>query len=163
GNLDVSLNSFGQSLVTVIYHYIPNNCLKPGNYTIVQNPEPAGFLDGKESQQGIVLPTPPGGDTIPVTISSSDQTLTHNDFGELVAAKLSGFVYHDANNNGVKEAGEVAIGNVTVTLAGTDDVGPISKTATTDVNGHYEFGDLRPGIYQVNEAQPTNFLDGKDT
>ena len=30
-------------------------------------------------------------------------------------------------------------------------------------DGSYSFADLRPGTYQVNEAQPAAYLDGKDT
>ena len=64
---------------------------------------------------------------------------TGNNFGELAPAKLSGYVYVDADNDGVKDGGEAAIAGVTVTLTGTDDLGnPVSETATTDANGHVD-------------------------
>ncbi len=48
---------------------------------------------------------------------------TNYNFGELPPSSLSGFVYDDANNNGVKEASDLPISGVTVTLTGTDDLG----------------------------------------
>src|SRR5262249_14197903 len=147
--------------VTVTYNYIPDNCLDAGNYTIVQVTQPAGYADGKESRGGVVLNNPSGTDTIPVTLASAD--LTHNDFGELRPAGLSGYVYVDANNNGVKDGSESGISGTQVTLSGTDDLGPVSRTATTDSSGFYQFTNLRPGTYSINETQPSNYLDGKDT
>src|SRR6185312_7310274 len=70
-----------------------------------------------------------------------------NDFGELPPASLSGFVYRDMNNNGAFEPGlgEGGIGNATVTLTGTDDLGSVSTSTTTTGSGAYSFGNLRPG------------------
>src|SRR5262249_6021759 len=55
GNVLVGVLSTGQAHVQVIYHYIPSNCLAPGNYTIVQTAQPPGTLDSKESSNGVVL------------------------------------------------------------------------------------------------------------
>jgi len=77
---------------------------------------------------------------------------------------LSGYVYHDANNDGVRDPGEAPIAGVTVTLTGTDHLGnPVNLTTTTDVDGYYEFVGLRPGTYTLTETQPTGYLDGKET
>jgi len=77
---------------------------------------------------------------------------------------LSGFVYHDANNDGVKDPGESGIAGVTITLTGTDHLGnPVEESTTTDEDGFYEFQGLRPGIYTLTETQPTGYLDGKET
>ena len=46
----------------------------------------------------------------------------NNNFGELAPASLSGFVYLDANDNGLKEGGEIGLA-ATLTLTGTDDLG----------------------------------------
>src|SRR5262245_55798940 len=161
GNVLVQIESSGTGKLTVVYHYIPDNCLDAGNYTIRELQDPAGFMDGKESRGGQMLNNPPGVSVIPVTLAGAD--LTHNDFGELKPTSLSGFVYHDINNNGVKDGPEQGIAGVTIMLTGTDDLGPVSKTATTDGTGAYQFSNLRPGIYTVNESQPASWLDGKDT
>ncbi|MFM7627150.1 MAG: SdrD B-like domain-containing protein, partial [Gammaproteobacteria bacterium] len=101
---------------------------------------------------------------------------TNNNFGELIG-RLAGSVYVDfspttpANtDNGVRDAGENGIAGVTVTLTGTDALGAINRTATTDANGDYSFDDLLEagaGGYIVTEgAIPQaagSFNDGKTT
>lgn len=162
GNLEASLSSTGRSRVTVKYTYIPSDNLRPGNYTIVQNPQPAGYVDGKESSGGIVLGNPPGTDSIPIILGTT--SLANNNFGELVTTGVSGYVYHDANNNGVKDPGESGIAGVQVTLTGTDIFGAITpRTAITNDLGFYQFMDLNPGTYQIQETQPNGWIDGKDT
>lgn len=76
---------------------------------------------------------------------------------------LSGFVYCDLNNNGIKEAGEPALSSVLVTLTGTDINGAVNKTTTTDANGFYIFASLMPGVYKITESQPAGATDGIDT
>src|ERR1043166_4715768 len=89
-------------------------------------------------------------------------------------ASLSGYVYHDLNNDGIKQGGEPPIANVTVTLtwAGFDDMfGPDGfgfnddemVVTTTDANGFYIFTNLLFGTFMIQETQPTAYLDGKDT
>src|SRR5262249_43770716 len=86
----------------------------------------------------------------------------NNNFGELKASSLSGFVYVDTNNNGIKDAGEAGIANVQVTLNGVTDSGPVSQNVMTDAAGAYQFNNLTPGTYSLNESQPAGYLDGKD-
>ena len=79
-------------------------------------------------------------------------------------SSLAGFVYFDANNNGIKEAREFGIANVTVTLNGTNDLGQSVLLVTmTAADGSYSFANLRPGTYMITETQPTAFITGKDT
>lgn len=81
----------------------------------------------------------------------------------VVVSSIAGNVYHDANDNGVKDAGEAPIDGVTITLTGTDDYGnPVTLTATT-VGGAYKFDNLAPGNYTVTETHPNTWMDGKDT
>ena len=50
----------------------------------------------------------------------------------VVVSSIAGNVYHDANDNGVKDAGEAPISGVTVTLTGTDAYNnPVSLTTAT--------------------------------
>ncbi|MGE3821667.1 MAG: SdrD B-like domain-containing protein [Isosphaeraceae bacterium] len=162
GNLDYQTASSAQAIVTAVYRYRPNTCLAPGNYTLVQVNQPPNTLNGKRSSEGqVFLPPASGPDMIPVTLT--DRDLLNNDFGEIVPARLSGFVYVDSDNDAVKDAAEAPIPGVTVTLTGTDDLGqPVNLSATTDANGAYAFVNLRPGTYRIVESQPSNFLDGKD-
>ncbi|MFN0086787.1 MAG: SdrD B-like domain-containing protein [Blastocatellia bacterium] len=71
---------------------------------------------------------------------------------------LSGTVYCDNNDDGIQQAGEPGIGNVTITLSG-----PENRTAVTGSNGAYVFDNLPPGTYKITETQPTGVTDGKDT
>jgi uncharacterized repeat protein (TIGR01451 family) len=161
GNLIVSIASTGQASVTVTYTYIPGNCLKPGNYTVVLMQTPAGYDPGKESSNGVVLNMPPGTNAIPVTLTNTD--LPNNDFGELLPSSLSGYVYVDNNANGVKDAGDNGLPGVQITLSGTDWTGAaVSQTASTDPTGFYSFGSLEPGNYTLTEAQPSAYIIGKD-
>lgn len=113
------------------------------------------------------------------------------DFPETQRPYLSGFVYLDANNDGIKDGSDVGISAVTMTLIGCaagpngvlDTVGPIgagpaacsgddtpvNKTVLTDGDGYYLFPLDEPGRYSVIEqiAQPSvagvKTLRGKTT
>lgn len=156
GNLDVRIRSTGASTITVIYHYKTFAPLEPGSYKVVQTVQPDGYIDGLESKQDVVIPNTIGTDFIVVGLLDND--LPNNNFGELKTSNLSGHVWHDANNDGVRDPGEDPIAGVTITLTGPGG----TQTKTTDTAGFYEFTDLPPGTYTVKETQPTNYLDGKD-
>src|SRR5262249_3158163 len=77
-------------------------------------------------------------------------------------ASVSGSVYADLNNDGVKQTTESGISGTTVTLTGTNDLGAaVNQTTTTDGTGAYSFSGLRPGVYTLTETQPAGWLDGK--
>src|SRR5207248_1579787 len=126
--------------------------LVPGTYVVTET-QPATYLEGKET-----IGTPggtTGNDVFSAVVLSSGVNGTNNNFGELQPASLAGYVYVDANNDGIKEVTEAPIAGTTVTLTGTDVNGnAVSKTTTTDVNGLYSFTNLVPGTYVVTETQP---------
>ncbi len=135
--------------------------LRPGTYVLTET-QPAGWLHGKDT-----IGTPGG-----VTASHQFNNIQlangvngmNNNFAELKPATLSGYVYLDPDNNGIKEAGEIGIGGVTVTLTGMDDQGtPITMVQTTGADGSYSFSGLRPGTYVITETHPNGFIDGQDT
>jgi len=80
-------------------------------------------------------------------------------------AMISGFVYVDANINGVRDAGERPIPGTRVYLNGTDDNGNVvALSQLTDTTGAYKFTNLVPGNYVLREQQPEGTLyDGLDT
>jgi len=91
---------------------------------------------------------------------------------DVTPGTLSGYVYWDANNNGVREPNgnpdlikEFGLQGVSVRLQGTNVLGEtIDVTVQTDANGHYEFAGLLPGVYSVTKlTDPTNFMDGMNT
>jgi fimbrial isopeptide formation D2 family protein/uncharacterized repeat protein (TIGR01451 family) len=148
--------------------------LRPGTYTVTQT-QPAGWLDGTEGSANALVTSPvtPGGsagtssanDTFTgiVLPAGSSSTVTEVDFGEIRPSSLAGRVWGEANGgpeDGVFNAGDTLLGGVTVTLTGTDDRGPVSRTTTTAADGTYSFPDLRPGTYAVTQAQPVDWATG---
>ncbi|MCA2001715.1 MAG: DUF11 domain-containing protein, partial [Chloroflexi bacterium] len=66
---------------------------------------------------------------------------------------LGNRVWLDTNNNGLIDANEVGVDNVTVELYSADGsgnpTGPVRRTQVTDQGGYYRFDDLEPGDYVV--------------
>src|SRR5207237_7745990 len=108
-----------------------------------------GWLDGKDTIGNI--PGTTGNDQFSGIVLGSGTQSTANNFGELKAASLSGFVYVDANNNGAKDAGEAGISGVQITLSASGAAGPVTRTATTDASGGYAFNNLTPATYTLSE------------
>ena len=133
-------------------------------YTITET-QPAAWADGLDSV-GTAGGTLVSSDVISGIILTALTTATGYNFGER-GGSLAGYVYNDANNNGIKEAGEQGIQGVTVTLAGTDFNGnAVNITTITAADGSYSFADLpRPNAsgYTITETQPSGYADGIDT
>ncbi len=71
------------------------------------------------------------------------------------AGSIGDYVWNDLNKNGIQDAGEPPIGNVTVTLTYPNS----STTATTtDANGFYIFNNLSAGTYTVTFTTPAGML-----
>ncbi len=83
------------------------------------------------------------------------------DFCEGTPAVLSGYVYHDASNDGRRDNGEAPIPGTKVELI--DASGAVIATTVTDSTGYYKFEGLLPGTYSLRETQPIGYLDGLDT
>jgi uncharacterized repeat protein (TIGR01451 family) len=100
------------------------------------------------TQEGRLLGTDYGG-KIPVFANGS---------------RLSGAVYVDGNNDGVRQPAEPGIEYVLVRLTGTDNLGQnVNLTRLTKPDGLYTFDNLLPGVYTITEVQPGGYVDGKDS
>lgn len=160
----LSLNSNGR------YYY---SNLPPSDgtgYTLQQNSQPVGYFDGKEQTgngTGNVVATSEDRQPLGVAANSDSETIasivltpslfrTEYNFGELLPATLSGFVFIDSDGDAEKDAGEtVGVPGVSVALAGTDYLGTtVAVTATTDGSGAYSFTGLLPGTYSLTETPP---------
>ena len=139
---------------------LPTN---PGGCIITET-HPAGYLDGIDVAGN--LGGTVGPDEVIEIVLASGAIGTGYDFAEQ-SAGLSGYVYVDTDDDGVKDAGELPIAGVAIELSGTDADGPVSHTTTTDANGYYLFTGLSPSVgagYTVTETtQPSAWADGKDT
>ena len=130
----------------------------------VREIQPEGWIDGKDvagSLGGVVTD-----DNISdVPVKWDDHGVEYN-FGELLPiGSLSGYVYEDNNDNGVKEDGEAGIKNVVVQLfvVGADGTAKLVDSRLTDSEGYYEFDELEGNrTYVLRETQPTAYYDGKD-
>jgi hypothetical protein len=163
GNVVSVISTSIGSQVQVVYHYIPNNSLQPGTYTIVQPNQPTGYVPGLKSSNGQVIPNSVNTNSIPVTLVNNGSS-ANNNFAELKAASVSGYVYIDASNSGVKLPSSPPVPGTTIGLTGTDDTGaPVNLSTTTDGNGFYQFANLRPGNnYTITETQPAGLLEGQE-
>ncbi|WP_158982707.1 SdrD B-like domain-containing protein [Lysobacter panacisoli] len=155
--------------------------LVPGTYTITEPDQPPGTLNGA-TVAGNAGGTATDVLTVPSAISAIalglDQAGINYDFGEIPAASIRGRVYYDNNKNGVVDADETGIPNVTITLEGDDDlpttlaaanaITPLAAVAArsvvSDASGNYVFDNLRPGTYTVTEPdQPPDTTNGVTT
>jgi len=77
---------------------------------------------------------------------------------------VSGFVYLDANNDGVRDASEVGVPGSQITLSGTTDGGDsVTRSVITLDDGSYGFDAVASGVYQLAQTQPQALLDGIDS
>jgi len=175
---DLYGNAINRTLTTAPDGTYTFDNLPPGTYSVIET-QPAGFSDSKEvagTSGGTVPPAcPPAGNcsanpaqnTISAIVLAPNTQATGYLFEELSTATVTGFVYHDVNNNGEREGGEAGIPGVNMTLTGTDYAGnPVSMNAVTAGNGQYTFNNVPPsgpGGYTITEtAEPTGFIDGRD-
>jgi LPXTG-site transpeptidase (sortase) family protein len=100
---------------------------------------------------------------IPVGSLTNNENATNNQpaidtltiTGATVTAALGDFVWLDANMDGIQDAGEIGVANVTVRLL--DQNGNQLATTTTDANGFYSFTGLTPGTYRVDFVPPAGY------
>ena len=133
-----------------------------GNYTIRET-TPQGVIDG-DAHVGQI-----NGQTIGQTLGTSTITTIalaaglngiHYDFCEFPPAIISGHVFEDIANDGIRQSSDPLIAGVQVDLF--DATGALLQSVITDTNGYYEFVGLAPGDYRLVESQPNNYIDGKD-
>ncbi len=93
-----------------------------------------------------------------LTVTDADNCTTVCTISLSDGARIGDFVWEDANENGVQDAGEFGLADVVVDLAGTDDLGnPVSSSTQTDPSGNYFF-DVAPGNYHLTFQVPAGYL-----
>ena len=103
----------------------------------------------------VVLSNPTNGTTISRSVGTG--TILNDDPAPPPAG-VSGYVYLDTSNFGIKDPGELGLAGVYVTVTSED--GTLSRTTTTNAAGFYQFLALPPAKYFITETQPGFYVDG---
>ena len=139
--------------------------LPPGTYTVTEPAQPVDFFDGMDSVNGVTQGSR-GTDALAGISLALGGSAVANNFAEVPAVELQGYVYIDANNNGLRDRGEAGLTGAELTLTGNgadvfgDAIPP--RTVFTDADGFYRFSGIPPALYVVTETQPNGFLDGAE-
>ena len=142
--------------------------LPAGNYAL-REAQPAGWVDGLDSAGTVAgvtvgIASNPGDSIRDVQLGYGEQGVHYN-FGELAPVKIGGFVFHDRNNDGIRDPGEEGLAGVRVTVSPLETFAPQDPVIlTTSADGMYMTGMLSPGRYEiVEDMQPAGYFDGLDT
>ncbi|MBW3585724.1 MAG: hypothetical protein KY448_07715, partial [Cyanobacteria bacterium 0813] len=113
----------------------------------------AGTYKVREVLQPTWTQTTP--DPADITVTSG-QDITNINFGNFQSSTISGQKFNDLNNNGLKDAGELGLGNWQIFLDSINPDGLFQQgepTTITDATGNYTLRDIPAGTYQVREVQ----------
>ena len=91
--------------------------------------------------------TAPANRTYSVMVTNAD--LTGKDFGSHGTYAITGTKFNDANGNGARDGGEVALPGWSIQLL---QGGSVINVTSTVQDGSYAFRDLSPGAYTVSEV-----------
>ena len=123
--------------------------LPPGYVRSPANNEAAPSSDALDSDANQAT-----GRTVPTTLDIGENDLSW-DAGLSPIAGLGDRVWHDFDRNGLQDAGESGLPNVTVTLRVN---GAVIATQQTDANGFYWFDGLTPATqYEVCVVAPADY------
>jgi len=88
----------------------------------------------------------------PTTLGDGNNVNYTLDIGLKGTGSIGDYVWNDLDKDGIQEANEPGIGNVTVTLTFADGS---TAVTTTNSSGAYSFSNLGPGTYTVTFTTPT--------
>ena len=139
----------------------------PGRFRVTES-QPAGYFS-VAAVSGTVEGAPSGTSEsldalADIDVPLGDSSASDYDFAEAEPSSLSGFVYQDSDNDGIRDPSEVGVPNVQVQLVPINTLAPQAELrVTTGADGSYEFAGLAPGEYEVVEVtQPPDLDDGLD-
>jgi protocatechuate 3,4-dioxygenase beta subunit len=135
--------------VALVYQYRAVPPIEPGTYTITEVNQPTGYIDGAITLNNVApVPGSIGQKSIVVTLGST--SINTINFAELKAASLAGLVRMIPDSFSSPSVSGAGLGSILVSLRGTNDMGQsVSADKTTNGDGSYTFGDLRPGTYTL--------------
>jgi 5-hydroxyisourate hydrolase-like protein (transthyretin family) len=104
-----------------------------------------------------------GGTPVSITAANKDPRNVDAGYNKPLLASVGDYVWFDANENGLQDAGELPVPGVKVTLF--DATGTEVATAITDENGRYQINDITPGSgysIEFSNFPAGSTLTGKD-
>lgn len=165
--LNSSLTQIATTTTNAAGNYL-FSALTPGNYSVQITPpawigylpSPVQTLDpntNSNTDSNIASTVSPGVYRSGViTLSSGSEPTTDGDnsngnltldFGLVTPARVGNYVWLDENSDGIQDAGEPGLANVTVQLK--NNAGTVLATTITDSHGGYLFKGLAPGNYYL--------------
>ncbi len=145
--------------------------LTPGDYTVAVESIGLGVQTADPDRDGetcasTTYPGMPACDDEMANITLSYSTsFMGASFGYQSSGVIGDFIWLDANSDGIQDAGEPGIGDVTVTLTNSTAVtidavpyaiGAYVSVVKTDLDGFYTYSDLPDGTYDVVVTTPTD-------
>lgn len=126
----------------------------PANYAF--SPKNAGSNAGLDSDADLLT-----GKTVCTNLTAGENDLTWDAGIYLATASLGDYVWLDENKNGIQDANENGIANITVKLYNC--AGQLISTTVTNSDGYYLFDNLATGDYFVEFVLPPHhFFSPKD-
>jgi serine-aspartate repeat-containing protein C/D/E len=168
--VSVQLKNSGGTVISTVTTNASGNYLfselVAGNYTVVfptsitagvLTTANAGSDDNVDSDPSVAT-----GATATITLAAS-QNITSVDAGYIPTFTLGDKVWYDTDNDGINDAAEAGIKNVTVNLykdANNDNVADGASIASdiTDASGLYSFAGLTAGNYIVGVVIPNGYM-----
>lgn len=153
--------------------------LPPGRYT-VEATQPASHYDGRVFVGNRTIGTGPAGtassgfvatgakNAIANIALANNEVATAYNFEEYMPVTVSGVVFHDANNDGLKDVSEAGLAGAVLRLSGTTYTGAALALSdvTTVSGGAYSFTapptNDAAGYTVTERTEPPATLDGKD-
>ncbi|MEF3273850.1 MAG: carboxypeptidase regulatory-like domain-containing protein, partial [Chloroflexus sp.] len=135
--------------------------LTPGIYYLVFDNLPTGgrFTTPRAGDQAFDSDVEPLTGTTDAFVLSHGATDWDRDAGLILPSSVGDRVWHDVNGNGVQDAGEPGIADVTVRITGMDvDGNSVDRSVVTDEDGRYRFDNLQPGNYAIIISVPYGYV-----
>jgi hypothetical protein len=152
----------GLSFWTVYADLNNNGVLDPGEPSTTTDSQgnyvlgglPAGDVAVREQLQSGWVQTAPAQGAYTVSIGDVTTRVPGLDFGLFRLVPVSGNVYQDLNNNGMRDPGEPGLGNWILydDLNGNGIFDPGEPSAVTDSSGNYTLSNVGPGTHYLREV-----------
>ncbi len=113
----------------------------------------AGATDSLTASSNAVSGLYKGSASLTTTFNSIELTDSDVSYYTGIPSSIAGHVWHDKNRDGIQDAGETGIENVSVNIY--DDGSSLVTSDTTDADGNYTLTELEPGDYTLEFSDLT--------